>query len=168
MTRWKGLKIQKVRVNTTGLQFDRIERQYKNVSLPKGYKEQDSAGRSHYFNRYRPSFYSPKDYKILIIRNNEKENSRLLDQEFDIFEFSPETGLTQSQETIKNINATERVCTVFWWKYENKSYLIGEELGKQRHALLYELQFIDGNYKTTRIVSQSRYLNHNKEYSVLD
>jgi hypothetical protein len=42
---------------------------------------------------------------MLIIRNNERENSRLLYQEFDIFEFSPERGLTQSQETIKHKNA---------------------------------------------------------------
>jgi hypothetical protein len=71
MTRWKGLKIQKFRVNTTGLLFDRIESQFKNVSLPKGYKEQDSVHRSHYFNRYRPSFYLPIDYKMLIISNEE-------------------------------------------------------------------------------------------------
>jgi hypothetical protein len=53
------------------------------------------------------------------------------------------------------INVTERVCTRFWCKFDNKTYVITETAGDPRFGFIKEVSFADTSISIISIVSKS-------------
>jgi len=150
----KGLRITGIRNNSTAESIVKIEKQNKSVRLPFGWKEKDKAiNKTEWSNRFLPSFYSPKKFKFVTIFNGETDESNKINIIRKIKHLSNITGLLEYNECPAYINET--VITGFWWKFDNLTFLIREQIGKPRKTLIYELRFTTRCYLLFRIVSCS-------------
>jgi hypothetical protein len=152
MKKLKGLKVTGIRSNRTNQLIGKIERQNKSVELPYGWKQIRIFTRNS--NRFLTSFYSPKEFKIVMIANYERKDSIALNRITWFRQLSKITGPTK-WENYTEINVTERVYTGFWWKFDNKTYVITETAGDPKFGFIKEVSFADTSISMVSIVSKS-------------
>jgi hypothetical protein len=151
MKKLKGLKLTGIRNNRTNQFIGKIERQNKSVKLPYEWKQIENFTK---YSRFLPSFYSPKEFKIVMFENEERKDSIALNRITWFKQLSKTTGLTKWNNSTE-INVTEKVCTGFWWKFDNKSYVITETAGDPRFGFIKEVSFVQSSISIVSIVSKS-------------
>ncbi len=143
MTRLKGLVVYLIRNDTKN--FYKIVSYNQSAELP-SYLERTGIFNNvkpfwyplpQQFRRYLPAVYLANEYTFIYLLRSASDND---DYTIPTNTLSPKNGLIginwKSPVRQRPYSNSENLVTIFWWKYDNKVYVIGEE---NKNWRIYEL-----------------------------